>query len=185
MRDYRQTLHELVEQAPEEDLPQLVDLMKRFLHPLDFPLQGEVITFVPKEPGTPASEPDEIEQRRRTLLWEAHSGSRWNQLVRQQRRRAVERLGLDLESLGMPRGGGSSGGSNDTVEQWSDWQAGSRRHRLRTFYLQGQEVITFERAQVSETGSELIYTLRVLTPNGEAEGEVRLPFPPEQPRKAP
>jgi hypothetical protein len=69
------------------------------------------------------------------------------------------------------------------MEQWSEWQAGSRRDRLRIFHLQGQEVILFERAQVSETGSELLYTLRVLTPHGEAEGELRLPFPSEPPRK--
>jgi hypothetical protein len=115
MRDDRQTLHELVEQAPEEDLPRLVDLVNRFLHPLDFPLGGEGITFYPKEPGTPASEPDEMEQQRRFLLWEAHSESRWNQLLRQQHRRVVERLGLDQESLGMPRGGGAAGGSEDSM----------------------------------------------------------------------
>jgi hypothetical protein len=56
-------------------------------------------------------------------------------------------------------------------------EAGPRQHRLRTFYLQEQEIITFERVQVSEAGSELIYTRPVLTPMGEAEGElpVRLP----------
>ena len=85
----------------------------------------------------------------------------------------------------MPQGAGASGGSNDLVQQWSDWRAGSSRQRLRIFHWQGQEVIIFERAQVSETGSELLYTLRVVTPSGEAEAELRVPFPPEPPRKAP
>src|SRR5437016_500215 len=80
--------------------------LNRFLHPLDFPLEGEGITFYPKEPGTPISEPDEIKQRRQALLWETHSDSHWNQLLRQQHLHAMERLGLDPESLGMPRGGG-------------------------------------------------------------------------------
>jgi len=45
-----------------------------------------------------------------------------------------------------------------------------------TFSLQGQEVITFERARVSPTASELTYKVRVLTPKSEAEGELHIPF---------
>jgi hypothetical protein len=49
--------------------------------------------------------------------------------------------------------------------------------------VEGQEVITFERAQVAETGSALHYQVRVQTREGEAAGEFPVPFAREQPGK--
>jgi hypothetical protein len=51
-----------------------------------------------------------------------------------------------------------------------------RRHRLGTFYVEKQEIITLEQVQVSEDGAQLDYRIRVLTPAGEEAGEFRIPF---------
>jgi len=39
MRDRRKALHDLIEEARDEDLPLLSELVARFQRPLDFPLQ--------------------------------------------------------------------------------------------------------------------------------------------------
>jgi hypothetical protein len=62
MSDRRRALHGLIEQAREEDLPLLRELVARFQHPLDFPLQ----------PAVRASPQTGPARRREELILEAH-----------------------------------------------------------------------------------------------------------------
>ena len=72
-------------------------------------------------------------------------------------------------------GGGGSIGEGDVVEMTRHWTEGSAFCRLNTFHVEDQEIITFDRAEISKSGSELIYNLRVLT--GKAESETRFNVP--------
>ena len=182
MSDHRKALHDLVDQAPERDLPRLLDLLTHSL----FAVESESITFFPVEPGTsdrksamqtrfdrPAQQfteetklNDEADLQLRTL----------QESIQQQLLSAVERLGVSLESLGTQVGQGASGTPDGFMELRCEWRKGRIRHRITTFYIEKQEIITFEIAQLSEVGSELLYTVRVLTPRGEAERELTIPF---------
>jgi hypothetical protein len=178
MSDDRKALHELVDQAPEEALPRLLAWLTRLLYPSESSGASEMITFFPTEPGTADPEAtSEAEREWRERFTAEADLDRTSEWVEQRVLRAVERLGLSRESLGRPLGQSASGTAESFLELQCDWQAGPRRHRLSTFYLEKQEIITFERAQVSEAGSELLYQVRVLTPKGEAEGELKVPFP--------
>jgi len=88
----------------------------------------------------------------------------------------VERLGVSIESLGTQTGQSASGTADGSMELRCEWRKGRIRHRINTFYIEREEIITLEIAQVSEAGSELLYKVRVLTPRGEAEGELTVPF---------
>src|SRR5437868_6757548 len=126
------------------------------------------MTFFPTEPGTtdPAATSAAEREWRERLTAEADLAGT-SGTIEQSILRALQRLGLRRESLGRPRGQSASGTAEGFWEVQGDWQAGPRRHRLNMFYLEGQEVITFEQVQVSEGGSALNYQVRVLTPAGE------------------
>lgn len=44
------------------------------------------------------------------------------------------------------------------------------------FHLKEQRVVTFERCHISEEQPELIYRVRVLTPNADVEKELTVPM---------
>jgi hypothetical protein len=179
MSDQRQALHELVEQASEEHLPELLDLLNRFLRPLEFPVNSEIITFSPVAPGMAdeeLSEEAEIERKRQYLTWETHLESRSSQIIREHRMRTKQRLGMGDEILAGRGSQSVSIGAGDVVELNSNWLEGTVRNSLSTFSLQGQEIIVFETTEISEPESALIFKARVLTPKGEAKGELKAPL---------
>ncbi len=59
------------------------------------------------------------------------------------------------------------------VRHWCD---GPVFCRLNTFHVENHEIITFEKATISDSGSELIYKVRVLTANADSEAELNIPF---------
>ena len=65
MTDQRKALHDQVEQAREEDIDFLVDLINRFLHPLESPASQSIV-FDPVPPGSKAAA--EIEEQRQHAL---------------------------------------------------------------------------------------------------------------------
>jgi hypothetical protein len=180
MRDDRQTLHDLVDQAPDEQLPRLLDLVSRFLHPVGSPSESESITFVPttSRPVDPeAARRADIERRRRRLLGEGPFETSASRLVRQYLLPALGRLGLSEENLiAYPGGYGGSVTAEGFQYIERHWQEETSRHRLSAFALQGQEIVTYKRAQISEAGTELLYRVRVLTPAHEAEFELHIPL---------
>lgn len=181
MKHDRQALHDLVDQAPEEALPRLLAEWTYTLFPPEPSGASGMITFFPNESGaldTEASRVAEFEQRP-GLTVEADLEQLSNR-VEQQVARAIERLGIHPESLGTQTGQSAAGTTEGFLELRCDWQAGPRRHRLSTFYVEQQEVITFERIQLTESGSVLSYQVQVVTPTGEAEGALQIPFPPGQ-----
>jgi hypothetical protein len=177
MSDDRRALHELVDQAPEEVLPHLLGWLTDLLHPSESSEVGGLITFFPTEAETtdPAATSEAEIERLPPLPAGADLGMAGR--VEQDLARALGRLGVRPESLGMQVGQSASGTREGFLELQCDWQAGlRRRHRLGTLYLEKQEIITLERVQVSEGGAQLDYRIRVLTPAGEEAGEFRIPL---------
>jgi hypothetical protein len=179
MKPDRQALHDLIEHAPDEQLPRLLDLVTRFLHPPESPAESEVVTFVPRQPGPtdPEAARRAAIERRQRLLGEGPLETSASQLIRQHLLPALDRLGLSVENLiSYPGGYGGMSGAEGFLEIERNWREETGRHRLGAFALHGQEIVTYERAQVSETGSELIYRVRMLTPANEAESELHIPL---------
>ena len=165
MSDQRKALHDLIEEAQDEDLPLLAELVARFQRPLDFALR----------PVDTASPQDELERRRQELIVEAHSHARWTHLERQHNANTAKRLGIDSTRIACAAGGGSMG-DGDSVEITRHWSEGSAFCRLNTFHVENHEIITFDKAKISDSGSEVIYKLRVLTPIAESEADLNVPL---------
>src|SRR4051794_9521075 len=112
MRDRRKVLHDLIEEARDEDLPLLGELIARFQRPLDFPLQAV---------STAASQESEPARKRQELLMEAHMHSRWTHLERQHIASTAKRLGLDPARIEFSAGGASGGGGKvQMTRHWSE-----------------------------------------------------------------
>ncbi len=165
MTHRRKTLHDLIDEAAEEDLPLLRELVARFQRPLEFPLKPAAIT----------SGRTELERRRYELILEAHMHARYTEIERQHVAKTAERLGVDPARIECAAGGGSIG-EHDKVEMVRDWCYGPVFYRLNTFHVENHEIITFEKATIPDSGSELIYKVRVLTANAESEAELNVPF---------
>ena len=165
MSDRRKALHDLIEEVREEDLPLLGELVARFQRPLDFPLQ-------PLSTASPQTGPA---RRREELILEAHMHARSTHLERQHTANTAKRLGIDPARIKFAAGGGSIG-EGDSVEMTRHWSEGSAFCRLNTFHVENQEIITFDQADISDSGSEVIYKLRVLTANAESETSLDVPL---------
>lgn len=165
MSDRSKELHDLIEEAREEDLPLLCELVARFQRPLEYALQ-------PVGAASPQTGPAE---RRQELILEAHMHARSTHLNRQHIANTAKRLGIDPKRIEFAAGGGSIG-EGDVVEMTRHWPEGSAFCRLNTFHVENQEIITFDRAEISNSGSELIYKLRVLTANAESETSLNVPL---------
>lgn len=165
MSDRRKALHDLIEEAREEDLPLLGELVARFQRPLDFPL----------EPVNTASPQTGPARRRQELILEAHLHARSTHLERQHTANTAKRLGIDPVRIEFAAGGGSIG-NGDSVKMTRHWSEGSAFCRLNTFQVENQEIITFDKAKISDSGSEVIYKLRVLTANAESETDLNVPL---------
>lgn len=161
MTDRKKALHDLIEQAREEDLPLLGELVARFQRPLEFPLQ--TVNTASLQTG--------LVRRRQELILEAHRLAERTHLERQHTAKTAKRLGLDAARMEFAAGSGSIGGAVKMTRHWSE---GSTYCRVNTFHVENQEIITFDRAQISNSGSELIYTLRVLTPKAESETDLNV-----------
>ena len=165
MSDRRKALHDLIDEAREEDLQLLRELRTRFQRPFEFPLQ-------PASTSSPQPEP---ELRGQGLIMEAHMHARHAHLERQHTGNTAKRLGIDPAGIEFATGGGSIG-KGDAVQMTRHWSEGSAYCRLNTFHVENQEIITFGKAEISDSGPELIYKLRVLTENAESETDVHVPF---------
>jgi len=86
----------------------------------------------------------------------------------------VTRLAIDLNTIGEDycSSSTSDGKSEYFTCRWFD---GRLFDRLSTFHLKQQQVVTFERCQVSETRPELFYNVRVLTPSDDLQKELTVP----------
>ena len=102
-------------------------------------------------------------------------GARGTHLTRQHTANTAKRLGLNPARIEFATGGGSIG-EGDSVEIHRHWSEGSALCRVHTFHVERQEIITFDKARISNSGSEVIYNLRVLTANAEAETDVHVPL---------
>lgn len=165
MSDRRKALHDLIEEAREEDLPLLGELVARFQRPHDFPLQP--VSTASLQTGPP--------RRRQELILEAHMRARSAHLERRHTASTAKRLGIDSARIKFAAGG-SSIGEGDSVEITRHWSEGSAFCRLNTFHVESQEIITFDKANISNSGSEVIYKLRVLTANAESETDLNVPL---------
>jgi len=165
MSDRRKALHHLIDEAQSEDLPLLGELIARFQRPLDFPLQA--LSTASPQSGTA--------RRRQELLLEAHMHSRWTHLERQHTAKAAKRLGIDPARIEFAAGG-ASGGAGDAVQMTRHWSEQSAFCRLNTFHVENQEIITFDKAKISDSGSEVVYKLRVLTAKSESETDLNVPL---------
>jgi len=101
--------------------------------------------------------------------------ARSTHLERQHTANTAKRLGIEPAQIEFA-GGGSSIGSGDLVEMTRHWSEGSVYCRLNTFHVENQEIITFDKAKISNSASELIYKLRALTANAESETDVNVPL---------
>jgi hypothetical protein len=174
MTDRRQALHDLVEETREEDLPLLRELVGRFQRPLEFPVQA--VGSPVSEAGvvsTRSSDETNMEQRRQDLVLEAHMQARMSHLNEAHIAKVAKRLDLDPRWIAVA-GGGASIGEGDAVEISRHWFDGTAFIRLNTFYLEQQQIITFEKAEISNAGPDVIYKVRVLTPNADAEAQLNL-----------
>lgn len=165
MSNRRKALHDLIEEALEEDLLLLGELVARFQHPLDVPLQ----------PASTASLQTGSARGRQELILEAHMHARSTHLERQHIAKTAKRLGIDPARIEFAAGGGSIV-KGDSVEITRHWSEGSAFCRLNTFHLESQEIITFDKTSISNFGSEVVYNLRVLTANGESETDLNVPL---------
>jgi len=170
MTDQRKALHYQVEQAREEDIDPLVDLINRFLHPLESPASQQIV-FDPVPPGSKAAA--EIEEQRQQAL--ARHSARQAEMITRSIGDTVTRLGIDLNKIGEGRcsWSASRGKSGSFTCSWFE---GVVFNRLSTFYLKEQQVVTFERCYISEAQPELIYKVRVLTPIADLEKELTVPI---------
>jgi hypothetical protein len=165
MSDQRKALHDLIEEAREEDLPALGELVARFQRPLDFPL----------EQGSTSSLQTGPARRRQELILEAHGAARGSHVFRQHNANTAKRLGIDPALIEFGAGSGSIG-EGDSVEISRQWPEGPAFCRLNTFHLENQEIITFDKAEISNSGSEVIYKLRVVTAKAESETDLNVPL---------
>ena len=165
MSDRRKALHTFIEEARAEDLPFLGELIALCQRPLDFPLQA-VSTASPQ--SGPA-------RRRQELPLEAHVDSRGTHLQRQHIANTAKRLGIDPAQIDFAAGSVSIG-EGDRVQMSRDWSEESALCRLNTFHVENQEIITFDKAEISDSGSEVVYKLRVLTAKTESETDLNVPL---------
>src|SRR5690242_3367164 len=138
MSNRRKALHDLIEEAREQDLPLRGELIARFQRPLDFPWQ-------PVSTASPETGPA---RRRQELILEAHMHARSTHLERQHTAKTANRLGIDPARIEFAAGGASLGGG-DAVQMTRHWSEGSAFCRLNTFHLENQEIITFDKANIS------------------------------------
>ena len=109
MRDRRKALHDLIEEARDEDLPLLSELVARFQRPLDFPLQL-VSTASPQT--APA-------RMRQELILETHMHARTTHLTGSITPHGeTTRHGTAWIEFAA---GGSSIGESDSVEMTRHW----------------------------------------------------------------
>src|SRR3954451_4227840 len=154
--DERDALHHLVDRAPKESLAELLALLFPIVYPPDPSDVSQIVTFFPTEPGTTmleSSREAEFETRQR-LTPEADVKSVASRM-QEALDRALDRLRVRPETLGRPVGESALTTADGFLELRCDWQSETGRHRLGTFYLEQQEIATFERVQMSETGAEL------------------------------
>ena len=159
MTDERKALHDQVEQVREEDIDHLVDFINRFLNPSEWSGTSAGIVFHPVPPGSKAAA--EIEKQRPHA--QSQFRAKQSEMIARSIGDAVTRLGIDLDNIA-EASYGSSTLRGKLVDFSSSWFVGRVFNRLSMFYLKEQQVVTFERCHISETQSELIYKVRVLTP---------------------
>ncbi|MBV8550416.1 MAG: hypothetical protein JOY54_03890 [Acidobacteriaceae bacterium] len=106
---------------------------------------------------------------------EAHMHARSTHLERRHTANTAKRLGIDPARIEFAAGGGSIG-TGDLVKMTRHWSEGSAFCRLNTFHVENQELITFDKAEISNSGSEVIYKLRVLTAKAESETDLNVPL---------
>jgi hypothetical protein len=167
MTDQRKSLHDQVERVREEDIDYLADLITRFLHPAESP-ESQGIVFDPVPPGSITGA--EIEEQRQQALAQLRA-SQSEMITRSIGRTAITRLGIDPSKIGEGRCSWSSSGGK-SANFTASWFEGRIFNRLGTFHLKEPQVVTFERAHISERERELIYKVRVLTRIGDLEKEV-------------
>ena len=124
-----------------------------------------------------AQSPEELEitERRRDLILEAHMHARMTHLIQEHVAKVAERLGLDPRRI-EGAGGGASIGERDSAQIRRHWFEGTALCRLTTFRVDAQDIITFEKADISKTGLDVIYNVRVLTGNADTGIELNLPI---------
>lgn len=166
----KERLHDQVEQAREEDIDCLAELMDRFLHPLESPASQRIV-FEPVPPGSKAAA--EIEEQRQHAL--ARLRASQSEMITRYIGDTVTRLGIDLNKIGeVPCSWSASGGKS--ADFTCSWFVGRVFNRLSMFHLKEQQIVTFEQCHISETQPELIYKIRVLTPIADLEKELTLPI---------
>ena len=168
MTDARKALHDQVEQTREEEIDSLADFIKRFLHPSASSTSQRVV-FEPLPPGSNTAA--EIEQRRQHALAQ-HKASQMEMIARSLGSTRT-RLGIDLNK--MAEGLRSWSASRDNAEFMCSWIEGRVLNRLSMFHLTKERVVTFERFEVSATRKELLYKIRILTPNADSERALTVP----------
>jgi hypothetical protein len=167
MTDQRKELHDQIEQTCEEDIEGLVGLINRFLRPPESP-PSQRIVFEPVPPGSKAAA--EIEEKRQHAL--ARIRARPSEMVARSIGATVTRLGIDLNNITEGLCSWSGSGSEFTCS----WFEGRVFNRLSMFYMNEQQVVTFERCHVSDMRPELIHKVRVLTPTADLEKELTVPI---------
>jgi hypothetical protein len=128
------------------------------------------MVFDPVPPGSITAA--EIEEQRQQALAQLRA-SQSEMITRSIGRTAVTRLGIDPNKIGEDRCSWSSSGRK-SANFSASWFEGRIFNRLGMFHLKEQQVVTFERSHISETGPELIYKVRVLTPIGDLEKELTI-----------
>ncbi len=141
MSDQRKALHRLIEEARDEDLSLLAELVARFQRPLDFPL----------EPASTVSLQTGQARRRQELILEAQSHARGSHAFRQHNAKTAKRLGIDPALIESGAGSGSIGGG-DVVEISRRWLEGPAFCRLNTFQMETREVITLDKSKIRIPG---------------------------------
>jgi hypothetical protein len=167
MTDERKALHDQAEQVREEDIDCLADLINRFLHPLESPASQRIV-FDPLPPGSIT--PADIEEQRQQAM--ARLRARQSEMItRSIGNTAMTRLGIDPNKIGGDRCSSSSSGGK-SANFTASWFEGRVFNRLGMFHLKEQQVVTVELCLISEAQPELIYKVRVLTPNIDVEKEL-------------
>ena len=170
MADQRRTLHDQVEQTPEEDIDYLLGLISRFLH-LPESSASQQIVFEPVPPGSKTA--DEMKEQRQQVLDRLRA--RRSEMITRAMGDTVTRLGIDLNKIG--EGSMSWSGSAGKSEYFTcSWFEGPLFNRLSMFRVKERRVVTLERCHISKTQPELAYKVRILTPIADVGKELAVPI---------
>ncbi len=163
MTDQRKALHDQVEETLEVDVDRLVEFVNRFLHPAES-AGPETMVFERMPPGFAAA--PEIERQRQEAL--ANIRATQSEMIARVAGDAITRLGIDLNKI-QTTAWGCSEQRGQTTSFECRWFEGPVSNCLSMFRLKEEKIVTFEQCHLSEGRSELIYKVRVLTPNAETE----------------